>query len=469
VLKGVRMTETETLERLSGALAAGGVVPGADIEPRYFGDWVCRNENARPLALLLPRSTHEVSLALAICHEDGVPVVTQGGRTGLAGGATPGDGWVILSMERMRAIAAADGASSTIEVEAGAVLEAVQKAADDVDLLFPLDIGGRGSCTIGGNISTNAGGNRVLRYGMMRDLVLGLEAVLADGTIVSSLTTMQKNNTGYDLRQLFVGSEGTLGVVTKAVLRLFPKPRSVQTALCAVEDYAAVVRLLSLARARLGPTLAAFEVMWPSFYRLGTEGMGRRPPIAVGHGAYVLVENMGTDPDRDSEQFQAFVEAAFEEGAIVDGVVAQSGKDAAEIWAVRDSSGEFPRTFWPYVGFDVSLPIGDIGRFIDECSARLAQRYPNVETVWFGHAADSNIHIGVRIEGADPQPEQQIDEIVYTCVGDYRGSISAEHGIGLLKRAYLGQSRKPEEIAVMRSIKAALDPRAILNPGKVFA
>src|ERR1700736_1061426 len=231
---GGRM-EIET--ELAAALPQGAIVPSAQIERRYLGDWIHRAENAHPVAVALPRTTVDVATILRLCHARSVPVVPQGGRTGIAGGAVPSTGCVILSTERMRSIEPADPASATIVAEAGAVLEAVQRAADSENLLFPLDIGGRGSCTIGGNISTNAGGNRVLRYGMMRDLVLGIEAVLADGTVLTSMNSMLKNNTGYDLKQLFIGTEGTLGVVTRAVLRLFPKPSSRQTALCAVTDY----------------------------------------------------------------------------------------------------------------------------------------------------------------------------------------------------------------------------------------
>ena len=453
---------------LEAALPPGTSVAPDAIEPRYLGDWMVKDPAARPAALVRPRSTEEVSTVLRLCDGAGVPVVAQGGRTGLAGGAVPRTGWVILSLERMRAIDAPDAAAGTIVVEAGAVLEAVQQAADRADMLFPLDIGGRGSCTIGGNISTNAGGNRVLRYGMTREMVLGLEAVLADGTVLSSMNHMIKNNTGYDLKQLFIGAEGSLGVVTRAVLKLAPKPLSQQTALCALADYDAVLRLLGLARARLGSTLAAFEVLWPDFYRCGTDGLGARPPLPHGAGAYVLIETMGSDPDGDARAFEQAIAAAFEDNIIADAVIAASIKERQEIWTIRDSSGEFTRTFWPNVGFDVSLPIGDIGRFIDDCRARLEVAFLGVEAVWFGHAADGNIHIGVRVPGAAPQPEEAIDDIVYACVGDHAGSISAEHGIGLLKKAYLGRSRSPHEIEAMRRLKRALDPRNILNPGKIF-
>jgi FAD/FMN-containing dehydrogenase len=402
------------------------------------------------------------------CHARGVPIVAQGGRTGLAGGAVPSDGWVILSLERMRAIEPANRDSMTIVTEAGAVLQSVQQAAADAGLLFPLDIGGRGSCTVGGNISTNAGGNRVLRYGMMRDLVLGLEVVLADGTVVNAMNDMLKNNAGYDVKQLFIGSEGTLGVVTRAVLRLFPLTSSVQTALCALGDYDATLALLRLAKERLGADLSAYEVMWEGFYQLGTTALGRRAPVAHGQPFYVLVESMGTDEARDSERFEQFVAAAFERGFVRDAVIAQSRKESQEIWAVRDSSGELQNTIGPYIPYDVSLPIRSIGAFVEDCRRRLAERWPDLAVAWFGHIADSNLHICVA-KRDEPAFEHGVDTVIYDCVGEYRGSISAEHGIGLLKREFLDRSRTPEAIATMRVLKSALDPKSILNPGKVLA
>jgi FAD/FMN-containing dehydrogenase len=457
-------TYSTLTQRLDSSVVRGP----ADIEPRYLGDWVCRNDSAQPAALILPRSTAEVAIALQTCSELECPVVAQGGRTGLAGGATPSDGWAILSMERMRAVSPLDMASGTLVAEAGAPLQLVQETAAAAGLLFPLDIGGRGSCTIGGNIATNAGGNRVLRYGMMRELVLGLEVVLADGTILTSLNTMLKNNSGYDLKQLFIGSEGTLGVITRAVLRLFPQPTSRQTALCAVSDHDRLVALLNIAKARLGSTLAAFEVMWPDFYRLATHKVGRRAPLPDGSHAYVLIESMGTDALGDAAQFQQFLEAAMDANAVCDAVVARSGAEIQEIWSIRDASGEFHKTFWPYVGFDVSLPIGSAGRFIEECSKRLRHEWSDIELVFFGHLADSNIHVCVRRETAAGQPERQIETIVYGCLGELGGAVSAEHGIGLMKKNFLALSRTPAEISLMSRVKQTLDPGNILNPGKVF-
>jgi len=458
---------SDLVAALRELVAADAVVAGEAIESRYLGDWQLRDDDTRPAVLVRPRTAAEIAAVLRECNARGVPVVAQGGRTGLTGGATPQDGWVIVSLERMNTIGAADTDSATIVVEAGAVLQSVQQAAADAGMLFPLDIGGRGSCTIGGNISTNAGGNRVLRYGMMRDLVLGLEVVLANGTVIDAMNEMLKNNAGYDLKQLFIGSEGTLGIVTKAVLRLFPLTTSVRTALCAVADYEAALALLRLAKQRLGADLSAFEVMWADFYRLGTSALGRRAPLAEGHAFYVLVEAMGTDERRDGERCDEFVAAAFDAGIVADAVIAQSLKESQEIWAVRDSSGELERTLGPYTAFDISLPIRSIGRFVEDCRHRITQRWPAINAAWFGHIADSNIHICVGKQDG-PADDHELYDVVYDCLATYHGSISAEHGIGVLKRDYLDRSRTPEAIAAMRLLKRTLDPNGILNPGKVL-
>jgi FAD/FMN-containing dehydrogenase len=248
-------------------------------------------------------------------------------------------------------------------------------------------------------------------------------------------------------------------------LRVFARRPSVQTGLCAVRDYAAIVDLLSMARARLGDTLTAFEAMWPTFYALGTQGMNRRAPIEIGHGAYVLIESMGVDIAEDERKFQSFVEAALAQGCLEDAVIARSGADARDLWAIRDSSAELQRTMGAYLAFDVSLPIGEIGAFIESCAARLTQRWPQVAMAWFGHVADANIHLCV---GGGDVTQHDLDSLVYDCVADFQGSISAEHGIGLLKREFLDRSRSAAEIATMRLLKRALDPRGILNPGKVL-
>jgi FAD/FMN-containing dehydrogenase len=456
------------VDALRDAIGAGSVQAGADIEPKHLGDWVITVDPADgPAAVAFPRTTEDVAAVLRACDAHRVPVVPQGGLTGLVGAAVPVPGCVALSLSRMRAVEDIDVAASTITVQAGVPLQVIQEAADAAGLLYPMDIGSRGSCVIGGNVSTNAGGVRVLRYGMTRDLVLGLEAVLADGTVLSSLNKMQKNNTGYDLKQLFIGSEGTLGVVTRVVLRLFPKPSTVSTAFCVLPDYDSVVAFLTRARAGLGGTLSAFEVLWPAFYRIATEQFGRSGPLPAGDGIYVLMEAMGTDRTGDEAQFSTVIEAALEDGLMHDAVIAQSGRQVQEIWDIRDSVAEFHRTFWPHVGFDISVPTGQIGRFVADCSAALERRHQGIRALWFGHIADSNLHICVK-QDTDGPTKQEIDAIVYAAVRDYGGSISAEHGIGLLKKKYLPYSRSSAELDVMRRIKSVLDPNGILNPGKIF-
>lgn len=454
------------LDALEAALPQA-VLQRSPVDARYLKDWmVSASPEAPPIALARPRTADEVATVLRICDAHRVPVVAQGGLTGLTGGATPSPGSVVLSLERMAAIESLDPDGSVITVQAGVTLQAVQQAADEAGLMFALDIGARGSCRVGGNAATNAGGNRVLRFGMMRELVLGLEAVLADGTIVSAMNSMLKNNAGYDLKQLFIGTEGTLGVITRLVLRLHPKPRSVCTAMVSVADYQQVLALLKLARERLGPTLSAYEAMWPDFYAFAREQRGS-VPLPENGTIHVLLETMGTDQARDTELFEASIAAALESGCAADAVIAQSGRERAALWSTRDASGELARAFSPHVDYDVSLPVGTIGAFADECRRRLHASWPEGGVVCFGHVADGNLHLSAQVRDG-VRTKDDTDRIVYGCVAEWQGSVSAEHGIGLLKRAYLGHSRSDAEIALMRRLKAALDPHGILNPGKVL-
>ncbi len=444
-------------------LAAGET----DIE-RHLRDYkYAAPSGAAPIGVAYPQSTEQVSVILRLCHEAGQPVVAQGGLTGLTGAAVPQGRELILSLERMRAVAEIDSAAQAMTVQAGVLLEAAQKAADAAGLLFPLDIGARGSCTIGGNVSTNAGGNRVLRYGMTRDLVLGIEGVLADGTIVSSLNKMLKYNTAYDLKQLFIGSEGTLGVITRVVLRLFPKPVSVCTALVGLDSYGQAMELLARARAGLCGTLSAFEAMWPDYYRLGTLSLTRAAPLPSDYPLYVLLDALGSDQAADQARFEALIGQALEDGVIEDAAVAQSARDAKDFWTIRDVSGELHRLFTPSVPFDVSIPTGQIADFVAACEGALEGKVAVARALYFGHVADANLHIEIKVDSGD-LPRDLIEDTVYGVVRDFSGSISAEHGIGLSRKAYLGHSRSPAELATMRLLRRALDPRQILNPGKVF-
>lgn len=454
------------VDAMRAALGADAVIAAPDIEPHFLRDWVVPMAGGAPAALVRPRTTDDVSAVLRICHDAGVPVVPQGGLTGLAGGATPVDGGVVLSLARMTGVEEIDPAASTMTVLAGTPLQTVQDAAQAAGLFFALDFGARGSCQIGGAVATNAGGNRVIRYGMARDLVLGLEVVLADGTVLTSLNKLIKNNAGYDLRQIFVGSEGTLGVITRAVLRLHPRPRSTCTAFCSVERFDHVVALLRHAREWLGGSLSAFEVMWPDFYDLMTSpAAGISPPLPSGAGMYVLVESLGTDPAHDPAHFDAMLEAAVDAGIVTDGAVAHSAAAAGAYWKVRDASGEFPRLGWPALGYDIGIPTGSIGRFVEACRATILARWPGAATAFFGHIGDANLHLHVK---APPLvTDTEVQQLVYGLVRDWQGTTSAEHGIGTLRRPYLGYTRSTTEIALMSHLKRALDPRGILNPGKV--
>jgi FAD/FMN-containing dehydrogenase len=408
----------------------------------------------------------EVSAALRLCNEKGVAVVPQGGLTGLAGGATPQAGQIVLSLERLKGVEEIDRDSATMTVLAGTPLEIAQKAAEEAGLYLALDIGSRGSCQIGGNIATNAGGNHVIRYGMARAQVLGLETVLADGTILTSLTKVMKNNTGYDLNQLFIGSEGTLGVVTRVVLRLHTRPRSKSTALVATTGYEATVGLLRRLQEALGE-IGAFEAMWPDFYRyVANHPSTGIKPMADTHPFYALAEFHGSQPERDRERLEEGLGAAIESGDALDALIAQSEREARSFWTIREGAA---LDLFPYlINFDVSAPTAQLGALAERLKAALLARWPEGNFYVYGHIGDGNIHLSAWVGGTLESVAHEMDEIVYGEVRRIGGSISAEHGIGALKRAYLGHSRSPAEIDVMCRIKAALDPKGTLNPGKVI-
>lgn len=456
------------LDSLTRSLGSGTVLAGDDVPARNQTDWSFLPAHL-PLAVVRPGSVAEVAEALRLCHAAGIAVTPQGGMTGLCGGARPESGGIALSLERFSGVEAIDTAAMTMTVRAGTPLEVIQRAAEAEGLYFPLDLGARGSCFIGGNLSTNAGGNRVLRYGMARDLVLGLEVVLADGTVLSMMNRMLKNNAGYDLKQMFLGSEGTLGVITRAVLRLYPRPGVVQAAICAVRDYDQVLALLKLARGRLGPMLSAYEVMWADYWHQVTDVVGLRSPVAGGHALYVLVEMQGLDAELDGGRFDALLAEALENGIVQDGAVAQSLADVAAFWATRDGAAEFanPRVIGPHCSYDIGLPVARMDEFAGLCKSALTDAL-GCRSVYYGHIADGNLHIVAWVPGAVPQPLPAVSDVVYRLVRDFGGTVSAEHGIGTLKKPYLTHTRGPEEMALMRRLKACLDPGGMLNPGKIF-
>jgi len=459
----------EALSQLQRKLGAQAVLLGADVPARNGNDWSASLPQT-PLAVVRPVDAAGVSEAVLACRKAGLPYVPQGGLTGLCRGASPEAGWVAISLERMVGIEEIDPASATMTVRAGTSLETIQKAADERGLFFPLDLGSRGSCAIGGNLSTNAGGNRVIRYGMTRELVLGLEVVLPDGTIMTSLNKLIKNNAGYDLKHLFIGSEGTLGIITRVVLKLFPKPRSTMATLCAVPDYAAVLALLNEARSGLGPLLSAFEVMWPDYWDVITTRAGVRSPVGTGHGLYVLVEAQGTDEATDAPRFEAWLADLLERGMLSDAAVSQSVAQTRAFWAVRDICSEFGQVLGPHIPYDLGLAVAGMDEFVRRCKAALATGIPGCDSVYYGHIGDGNLHLVSWVPGlrVDQQPKEEMDRIVYGLVREMGGSVSAEHGIGTLKKKWLGHARSEAEIALMRTLKAALDPDGLLNPGKVI-
>ena len=356
----------------------------------------------------------------------------------------------------------------TITAWAGTPLQVIQEAALDAGFHLPLDFGARGSCHIGGAIATNAGGNQVIRFGMTRNLVLGLEAVLADGTIISSLNKMLKNNAGYDLKQLFVGTEGTLGIITRAVLRLYPKLESTCTALCAVRSFDQAVALLRGLQGKLGGSVSAYEVMWsPYFDRVIDHSDTLRSPFDENYPIYALAEAEGSDQETDSRRFEEVLGGALEDGLIDDAAIAQSEKDRQSFWNIRDGVAEITADLLPYASLDVSMEIAEMAEFLDEFDTELKQALPDAINLVFGHIGDNNLHLFVstRREG----DLKTIFDIGYRLTGAHGGSVSAEHGIGVLKRDYLHLSRSPEELELMRRLKNALDPKGILNPGRVIS
>ncbi|MEO8465108.1 MAG: FAD-binding oxidoreductase [Gammaproteobacteria bacterium] len=456
----------EILETLRRALGPEQVQHGAEAGARYHVDF--SHENACvPLAVLKPRTTDDVATILHTCNAQRQRVVVQGGLTGLAGGATPQPGELVLSLERLSGIEELDRTAHTLTVQAGTPLQAVQQAAADAGYVFPLDLGARGSCTIGGNIATNAGGNQVIRFGMMRNLVLGLEAVLADGTVVSSMNKMLKNNAGYDLKQLFIGSEGTLGVVTRAVLRLYPQLPSRITALCALRSFDATVDLLRSLQTGLGGALSAFEAMWASYFHyVLSHAPGVQSAFDREYPLYALIELEGTHEGADRARLESVLEAAFDADVIADAAIAQSLREAQSFWKIRDSIGEVTPTLQPMLAFDVSLPIDAMADFLARLDAEFARWPEPVTNLVFGHIGDNNLHLAVTTHRDDGL--ERLCDAVYSAVGAHGGSISAEHGVGTLRRQYLHHSRNAAELDLMRRLKAALDPHGILNAARVL-
>ena len=467
----------ENLRQLCGAShVLTHDTPGADLSA-WEQDWRKRHRG-RALAVVRPGSTAEVAAVVRACAEAGTPIVPQGGNTGLVVGSVPDDSGmqVVLSLTRLNAVRAMDPDNLTLTVEAGCVLQHLQQVAEQAGFLFPLSLAAEGSCTIGGNLATNAGGTQVLRYGNARDLCLGLEVVTAQGEVWNGLTGLRKDNTGYDLRHLMIGSEGTLGIITAATLKLYPLPAGQLTAWAAVPSLQAAVQLLGLAHARLGPGLTGFEVMGQCALSLVDRHYPQqRVPLFKDSPWCVLLENSDSENEAHARsQFEALLEAAMEAGCVSDAVVAENIAQARALWHIRESIPMAQAEEGLNIKHDISLPVSRIPAFVAETDALLEREIPGVRLVNFGHLGDGNLHYNVQApEEADgqaflPVHEKRINTLVFDQVARFDGSISAEHGVGELKAGQLLTYKDATALGMMRAIKRALDPQNLLNPGRVL-
>ena len=457
----------KVLEDLQAFLPKNAFLVDEDVSNRKAGG-LHTEEAIQAEIIVRPESTEEVSKILSVCNQAGQPVIVHGGLTGLVYGTRTSADQLILSLERMNSIEEIDPVGRTLTCQSGVTLQNIQEKAESENMIFPLDLGARGSCSIGGNISTNAGGNRVIRYGMTRDSVLGIEAVTSDGTILSSMNRMIKNNAGYDLKQLFIGTEGTLGIVTRCVLRLREAPISQNTALVGIEDFPSIVKFLKHIDSGLGGNMSAFEVMWKEFYEMVTNSLDEKSlPLKKNIPYYVLVESMGSDQVKDEEHFESLLQKALEDSVIVDAVLAKSEKERKALWAFRDDV-EKQAQYGPTVMFDVSLPINEMEEYVSKVDLNLQKHWKEFHHIVWGHLADGNLHLVVGTGNLESDTIQKIENSVYEPLERIGGSISAEHGIGLEKKPYLHLSRSEAEINYMKALKDTFDPKGILNPGLIF-
>jgi FAD/FMN-containing dehydrogenase len=470
------MNDVEAIARLKEILGPKGHLEGAEATARYLVDW--RGAYRGPALLVArPATTAEVAACMRVCAEAGIAIVPQGGNTGLVGGSVPRPEdarCVLLSLERMNAIRRLDALDFTIVVEAGCVLKTIQQAAEAADRFFPLSLAAEGSCQIGGNLSTNAGGIQVLRYGMARDLVLGLEVVLPDGEIWDGMNGLRKDNTGYDLKHLFIGAEGTLGIITAAVLKLFPRPRAIETAFVAVRDPAAAIELLSRLRAGTGDAVTAFELIDRAILDLVYANVpGNTDPLTAPHEWYVLTEAFGAEGSTGlRDAVERVLAEAMEDGLVIDAALAASHAQRQAFWKIREDMAEAQRHEGVPIRHDIAVAASRVPEFLARAMPACRAALPGVRIVAFGHAGDGNVHFNLLPprEG-DPRAFQdeigRMNRVVHDIVDGMGGSISAEHGIGRLRRDELAHYKPAPAVALMRLLKRTLDPRNLLNPGKV--
>ncbi len=469
------MSGESLIDQLAAIVGADNVLTAANDMAPHLTDWRGRYHGAAR-CVVRPASTDEVSAVVRACAKAGVAMVPQGGNTSHCGASIPdtsGDA-VLISLSRMNRIRALDASNNTITVEAGCVLQTLQDAAFEAGRLFPLSLAAEGSCQIGGNLSTNAGGVQVLRYGNTRELALGLEVVLPSGEVWSGLRGLRKDNTGYDLKHLFIGAEGTLGIITAAVMKLFPLPQATATAWLAIESPHTAVKLLADLQAAFGATLTACELVSDISLGLVLKNIsGAQPPLSRSPW-YLLVELSGSGDERVlRETMEGFLEQSLENGAINDAVVAESVDQARRLWALREDISEAQKIEGISIKHDISVPVSRIGEFVERADAALQQAFPGIRIVAFGHVGDGNLHYNQsRAEAGENAAfiaaQPKVNEIVHDLVHALGGSISAEHGIGQLKREEILRYKSPLEMEMMRAIKRTFDPQGLMNPGKVL-
>ena len=470
--------QADALERIKQVVGPKGWTTDQDeMEPNVV-EWRGLYRG-RAQMVVKPASTEEVAAVMTLCHAARLPVVPQGGNTSLCGASVPFEAGeeIVLSLARMNRVRSIDVDNYTMTAEAGCVLQSLQQAAAEADRYFPLSLAAEGSCMIGGNLSTNAGGTNVLKYGNARELVLGLEVVLPDGRIWHGLKGLRKDNTGYDLKHLFLGAEGTLGVITAAVLKLFPKPRDIRAAYVAVRDVKAALELLQRARAESGDAVETFELIPRLVMELVLKHMpGCQDPLPTPYDMYVLMELVSTSEEADTglgETLEAILGGAMEEGLVLDAAIAQSEQQRQQFWKLRENAAESQKLEGASIKHDVAVPVSKIPEFYDAAAAAIRKLDPHVRIVAFGHAGDGNLHYNVQeAEGGDSRAFlarwSDFNKAVHDVVASFDGSISAEHGIGRLKREELRHYKDPVALELMATVKAALDPHGIMNPGKVI-
>ena len=462
------MTDTNIISLFENILDKSSIVTGENLKSRFYHIWKT-DLPLEAVCLLLPKDTDQVSGILKICNDNDQEVVIHGGLTNLVGSTKSTKKQVVVSLEKMNNIIEIDEKGKTVTCESGVIIEDIINSVKEKNLLLPLNFGARGSAQIGGAVSTNAGGLRVFKYGMTRNLVLGLEAVLPDGTVISSLKKLMKDNTGYDLKQFFIGSEGTLGIVTKVILRLYQHPKTRYTALAVTDDYQKVLSLLKFMEYKISNNLTAFELLWNDTYKqMVSDKTMYNKYLPDNYKYYVLIEYMGGDFENDYDTFEKAIMQAIDQGIVDDAVLGKDEKEQQNIWGIREDVAVLAEEKKYDQQFDISIPVTQIGEIIDKTINEL-KNCKGVETIFpFGHVADGNIHFIIGKDSDDNDLKSKINEIIYSNTELVKGSISAEHGIGLDKRKYLIKSRSKDEIELMRLIKKSIDPKNILNPGRVF-